>query len=267
MSNFSEYKVACVTGSTHGIGKVIALELAKIGFNVVINGATTKILPENYIFELEEIYGEKSEERYIFILSDVSKEEDRNKLINTIKDKFNRIDVLVNNAGVAPKERQDILETTEDSYDRVMAINLKGPYFLTQLMAKWMIELKNVLQEKYQPYIINISSLSRFTVSRNRGEYCISKAGMTMMTKLFAERLSDYEIPVFEISPGIIDTPMTEKVHEKYDKLINEGLTPIKRWGKPLDIAKPVIAIVSGLLPFSTGTVLDIDGGFHIRRL
>jgi NAD(P)-dependent dehydrogenase (short-subunit alcohol dehydrogenase family) len=148
-----------------------------------------------------------------------------------------------------------------------MAINLKGPYFLTQLIAKWMIELRKELQEKYQPYIINISSLSRFAVSRNRGEYCISKAGMTMLTKLFADRLSDYEIPVFEISPGIIDTPMTEKVHEKYDKLINEGLTPINRWGAPIDIAKPIVAIVSGLLPFSTGIVIDIDGGFHIQRL
>jgi NAD(P)-dependent dehydrogenase (short-subunit alcohol dehydrogenase family) len=267
MPNFNEHKVACVTGSTHGIGKAIVLELAKIGFNVVINGATTKNLSENYSIALKDIYGKQFEEKYIFIQSDVSKAEDRNKLVKHIKDKFNRIDVLVNNAGVAPKERQDILETSEDSYDRVMAINLKGPYFLTQLIAKWMIELKQLLSEDYQPYIINISSLSRYTTSRDRGEYCISKAGMTMMTKLFAERLSDNEIPVFEISPGIIDTPMTEKVHEKYDKLINEGLTPIKQWGKPIDIAKPVIAIVTGLLPFSTGTILDIDGGFHIRRL
>jgi NAD(P)-dependent dehydrogenase (short-subunit alcohol dehydrogenase family) len=173
----------------------------------------------------------------------------------------------VNNAGVAPKERRDILETTEESYDWVMSVNLKAPYFLTQKIAKWMIELKSELKKEYQPYIINISSMSRYAVSRNRGEYCISKAGMSMLTKLFAERLSDYGIQVFEISPGIIDTPMTEKVHEKYDFLINEGLTPMKRWGYPSDIAKPIIAIVSGLLPFSTGLVLDVDGGFHILRL
>ncbi|TFG26186.1 MAG: 3-ketoacyl-ACP reductase [Promethearchaeota archaeon] len=267
MSDFSESKVAYVTGSTHGIGKAIVIELAKIGFNVIINGASTTQLSENYISALKEIYGKNSEKRYIYIQSDVSKEEDRSKVINIIKKKYNRIDVLVNNAGVAPKQREDILDTTEESYDWVMGINLKGPYFLTQTIAKWMIELKNILKETYQPYIINISSISSYAVSRNRGEYCISKAGMTMMTKLFAERLSDYGIQVFEISPGIIDTPMTEKVHEKYDSLIKEGITPLKRWGKPIDIAKPVVAIVSGLLPFSTGIVLDVDGGFHIHRL
>jgi 3-oxoacyl-[acyl-carrier protein] reductase len=267
MPNFSEYNVACVTGSTHGIGKAIVIELAKIGFSVVINGATTKQLSEKYISDLKEIYGKNSEDRYIYIQSDVSKKKDRSNIMNIIKQKYNRIDVLVNNAGVAPKQRKDILDTTEESYDWVMGTNVKGPYFLTQIIAKCMIELKNVLKEKYQPYIINISSISRYAVSRNRGEYCISKAGMTMMTKLFAERLSDYGIQVFEISPGIIDTPMTEKVHEKYDKLIDEGLTPIKRWGKPIDVAKPVIAIVSGLLPYSTGTIIDIDGGFHIHRL
>jgi NAD(P)-dependent dehydrogenase (short-subunit alcohol dehydrogenase family) len=203
----------------------------------------------------------------LYFQADISKKEDRESLLNKIEEKFNRIDVLVNNAGVTPKIRKDILETSEESYDRVMSINLKGPYFLTQAVSKWMIKLREQLKNTYQPYIINISSINRYTASVNRGEYCLSKSAMNMMTKLFGVRLAEYGIPVYEISPGIIETPMTEKVSDNYDKLISEGLTPIKRWGKPIDIAKPIVAIVSGLLPFSTGLVLDIDGGFHIQRL
>jgi NAD(P)-dependent dehydrogenase (short-subunit alcohol dehydrogenase family) len=260
-------KVALVTGSTHGIGEGIVLELAKIGFSVVINGALTKELSEDYKKKLKNIFKENLEDRYIYIQANVGNKEDREKLLEEIKKKFNRIDVLVNNAGVGPIKRGELLEMTEESYDRVMAINLKGPFFLTQAIAKWMIQLKNSIADDYQPYIINISSINRYTPSLNRGEYCISKAGMTMMTKLFAVRLAENNIPVYEISPGIIDTPLTEPRHNTYDKLINEGVIPIKRWGKPIDIAKPVVAIVSGLLPFSTGTVLDIDGGFHLHRL
>ncbi len=266
MSNKNK-KVALVTGSTHGIGEGIVLELARIGFSVVINGASTKELPEEYLNKLRNTFKENLENKYIYIQANVGEEEDRERLIGKIKKKFNRLDVLVNNAGVGPIKRGEILEMTEESYDRVMGINLKGPFFLTQTIAKWMIELKKVIKEEYQPYIINISSINRYTPSLNRGEYCISKAGMTMMTKLFASRLAEHEIPVFEISPGIIETPLTEPRFETYDKLINEGITPIKRWGKPIDIAKPIIAIVSGLIPFSTGTVLDIDGGFHMHRL
>jgi 3-oxoacyl-[acyl-carrier protein] reductase len=260
-------KVLLVTGSTHGIGKAIVLELAKLDYSVVINGAATKVLSEEYYSELKNIYSEEVDNRILFVQADISKKEDRESIIDKVKEKFNRIDVLVNNAGVAPKIRTDILETSEESYDRVMSINLKGPYFLTQAVSKWMIQLREELKDTYQPYIINISSINRYTASVNRGEYCLSKSAMTMMTKLFAERLSDYGIPVYEISPGIIDTPMTEKVHDMYDNLIKKGLTPIKRWGKPTDIAKPVVAIVSGLLPFSTGSVIDIDGGFHLHRL
>jgi len=148
-----------------------------------------------------------------------------------------------------------------------MNTNLKGPFFLTQSVAKWMIETRSKLKEDYYPYIINISSINKYTSSTTRSEYCLSKAGINMMTKLYGDRLADHGIFVYEISPGIIETLMTEEVHEKYDKLINEGLTPIKRWGQPIDIAKPVVAIVNGLIPFSTGSVLDIDGGFHIQRL
>lgn len=254
-----EKKVALVTGSTHGIGEAIVLELAKIGFSVVINGASTKEISEEYKAKL-------NGHEYLYIQADVSKKQDREKLLSEIRNKFQRIDVLVNNAGVGPIHREDILNMTEESYDRVMDINLKGPYLLTQSIANWMIELKEKINE-YSPYIINISSINRYTASVSRGEYSLSKAGMTMMTKLFAVRLAEYMIPVFEISPGIIDTPLTKPIHDKYDKLIKEGLAPMKRWGQPIDIAKPVVAIVSGLLPFSTGTVIDIDGGFHIHRL
>jgi len=265
--NLHQKKVALVTGSTHGIGKAIILELAKLDFSVVINGAKTEKLSEEYYSELKSIFKKDIENRVLFVKADISNYDDRIHLLNLIKDKFQRINVLVNNAGVAPIVRMDILETTEESYDRVMAINLKGPYFLTQIFAKWMIKLKEDLDDEYQPYIINISSINRYTASTNRGEYCLSKAGMNMMTKLFGVRLADFGIPVYEISPGIIDTPMTKTVEENYNKLIANGITPIKRWGKPEDIAKPVIAIVTGLLPFSTGAVIDIDGGFHIQRL
>jgi NAD(P)-dependent dehydrogenase (short-subunit alcohol dehydrogenase family) len=260
-------KVLLVTGSTHGIGKAIVLELAKLDYSIVINGAATEILPEEYNSELKTIYNEEINNRVLYIQADISKKEDRESLLSKIEAKFNRIDVLVNNAGVAPKIRTDILETSEESYDRVMSINLKGPYFLTQAVSKWMIQLREQLRDTYQPYIINISSINRYTASTNRAEYCLSKSAMNMMTKLFGERLAEYGIFVYEISPGIIDTPMTEKVHDNYEKLISEGLTPIRRWGKPIDIAKPVVAIVSGLIPFSTGSVIDIDGGFHLHRL
>ena len=260
-------KVLLVTGSTHGIGKAIVLELAKLDYSVVINGAATNHLSNEYKSDLRNIYGVNLDNRVLFVQADISIKKDRESLIRKINEKFRRIDVLVNNAGVAPKIRNDILETTEESYDRVMSINLKGPYFLTQAISKWMIQLREQLKNAYKPYIINISSINRYTTSTNRAEYCLSKSAMNMMTKLFGERLAEYGIPVYEISPGIIDTPMTEKIHENYDKLISEGLTPIRRWGKPIDIAKPIVAIVSGLLPFATGIVLDIDGGFHLHRL
>jgi len=265
--NNSNKKVALITGSSHGIGEAIALELAKIGFSVVINGASTKELSNDYINNLRHIYKEDLEDKYIYIQANIGNKEDREKLISEIKKNFKKIDVLVNNAGVGPIKRGDLLNMAEESFDRVLGINLKGPFFLTQAIAKWMIELRENLTTDYQPYIINISSINRYTPSLNRGEYCISKAGMTMMTKLYAVRLAEYDIPVYEISPGVIDTPLTKPRHDTYNKLIEEGLTPIKRWGKPIDIAKPVIAIVSGLIPFSTGAVLDIDGGFHLHRL
>ncbi|HZJ74960.1 MAG TPA: SDR family oxidoreductase, partial [Clostridia bacterium] len=186
--------------------------------------------------------------------------------IDLIIKEYGRLDVLVNNAGVAPKERLDILSTTEESFDYVMDINLKGTYFMTQKASLAMINLKGTLQD-YAPRIINIASISSYTSSTNRGEYCISKAGISMITLLFADRLSSYSIPVFEVRPGIILTDMTKGVKEKYEELIENGLTPIKRMGSPSDVSDCVCALVSGKLDFATGQVINCDGGFSIRRL
>ncbi|TFF98941.1 MAG: 3-ketoacyl-ACP reductase [Promethearchaeota archaeon] len=258
-------KVALITGSTRGIGKAIALMMANMGFKIIINGASTNKLSGDYKSELEDIYGELFEEFFLFIQADISKAEDRSKIVKKIKDKYNRIDVLVNNAGIAPPIRKDILEASVESFEKLIKINLQGPYFLTRDIANWMITLKDEILN-YQPYIVNISSVSSFASSPDRGEYCISKAGITMMTKLYAHRLAEFDIPVFEIQPGIIKTGMTEPVQEKYTNLIKEGITPLKQWGLPKDVAKAVKAIVSGLMPYSTGDIIHIDGGFHLKR-
>ena len=263
----TDKSVAIVTGASRGIGKAIAKELAQLGFNVVINYYDFKDgqADDAGAFETaDEIrgLGVKCET----LRGDVSCPQDRQKLVEFAKEKFGRCDMLINNAGVAPSKRADLLEATEQSYDRVMNINLKGPYFLTQLVANWMIE-----QKKEQPdkkfRICNTSSISAYTSSPARGEYCLSKAGISMMTKLYADRLAEFNIGVFEIRPGIIMTDMTSVVKDKYDKLITEGLTPTKRWGLPEDIAKAVGAIAEGKLDFSTGQVINVDGGFHLRRL
>lgn len=251
--------VAIVTGASRGIGKAIAIGLAKLGFDLVLNRAQKA--PTETQKEVETL-GARCE----FVSADISKTADRKKLVDTAENKFGRTDLLVNNAGVAPLKRMDILEATEESFDRVIGINLKGPYFLTQLVANRMIE-----QKKQNPQrsfrIVNIGSISSYTSSTSRGEYCISKAGVSMMTKLYADRLAEYNIGVFEISPGIVETDMTIAVKDKYDKLIADGLTPIRRWGRPEDVAKAVGAIAEGKLDFSTGTVINVDGGFHLRRL
>ncbi|HWP40934.1 MAG TPA: 3-ketoacyl-ACP reductase, partial [Tepidisphaeraceae bacterium] len=182
---------------------------------------------------------------------------------------FGRIDLLVNNAGVAPDVRADILDASEQSFDRLISINLKGPYFLTQLVARRMIQqLSDPNCTVRDPKIVTISSISAYTASVNRGDYCIAKAGLAMMTALYAARLAEYGINVYEIRPGVIQTDMTGPVKEKYDKLIFEqDLTPIRRWGQPDDVARAVVAIATDLLPFSTGEVINVDGGFHLRRL
>jgi NAD(P)-dependent dehydrogenase (short-subunit alcohol dehydrogenase family) len=202
-----------------------------------------------------------------YISADLSKPADREAILAEIRSRYGRLDALVNNAGVAPLQRRDILDTSEESFDRVMSINLKGPFFLTQIVARYMIELagKEIIS---RPKIVNMSSNSAYTSSTSRPEYCLSKAGVSMMTKLYADRLAEYGINVYEIRPGIIRTPMTETVQGKYDKLINEdGLLPIRRWGEPKDIALAVKAILGGAFDYSTGEVFNIDGGFHLQRL
>jgi 3-oxoacyl-[acyl-carrier protein] reductase len=255
----SERPVAMVTGAGRGIGKAIAKELAALGWDLVINRAESE--PQPVKQEIEQLAAQCE-----FVPGDISLGGIRAQIVEAARSRFGRCDLLVNNAGVAPLERRDILDATEASYDRVMGINLKGPFFLTQLVANWMIQ-----QKKRHPRrafrIINIGSISAYTSSPSRGEYCISKAGLSMVTKLYADRLAEYDIGVFEVSPGIIATDMTSAVKDKYDKLIAEGLTPIRRWGRPEDVARAVGAITEGRLDFCTGTVIHVDGGFHVRRL
>lgn len=266
----SDRAVAIVTGASRGIGKAIAKELASMGYELVINhfdfSNTTKGEPDESFAQQTKKEIEALGVVCETLRADVSCAEDRGRLVDLAKSRFGRCDMLVNNAGVAPAKRADILEATEDSFDRVMGVNLKGPYFLSQLVANWMIEQRKEHPERVFR-IVNIGSISAYTSSTGRGEYCISKAGVSMMTKLYADRLAEYNIGVFEIRPGIIATDMTSAVKDKYDKLIAEGLTPIKRWGMPEDVAKAVGAIAQGRLDFCTGQVINVDGGFHLRRL
>ena len=261
-------QVAIVTGGSRGIGKGIAIELAELGFDVVINNYdfTKDGKPDETAARKTSSDVEAKGAKCISLRGDISSDDDRKALVKAVKDQFGRCDMLVNNAGVAPLKRVDLLEATEDSFDRVLNINLKGPYFLTQMVAKWMIEQRKQFPER-SFRIVNIGSMSSYTSSTARGEYCISKAGVSMMTMLYADRLAEFGIGVFEIRPGIIQTDMTSVVKEKYDKLIADGLTPIKRWGQPEDIAKAVSAIAEGKLDFSTGQIINVDGGFHLRRL
>lgn len=243
-------KTAIVTGSASGIGLAIAKKLAAEGFRVY--GMSRREVGPTF-------------ENFTYISGDVSCDADRRRLVDAALQNTGRIDVLVNSAGVAPKVRGDLLDMTEESYDYCMNINAKGTMFLTQLVANRMLE--NTPENGIRGYICNVSSISAYTSSVNRGEYCISKAGLSMVTTLFADRLAEYGIPVNEVRPGIIATDMTSKVQEKYDKLIEGGLLPIKRWGRPEDIASAVYALCDGSLPYMTGQSIDIDGGFHIRRL
>ena len=235
-------KTAIVTGAASGIGLAVAKRFLEEGYRVygMSRRETVPIVHPNFVY----------------IPGDISVAGDRERLVAAAE----RIEVLVNVAGVAPKVRADLLEMTEESYDYVMDINLKGTFFLTQLAA-------NKMKQAHSGYVCNISSMSEYTSSVNRGEYCISKSGLSMVTKLFADRLAEYNIMVNEVRPGIIATDMTEKVKEKYDSLIANGLLPIKRWGTPEDVANAVWTLCSGALPYVTGQAIDVDGGFHIRRL
>ncbi|MGD0262715.1 MAG: 3-ketoacyl-ACP reductase [Verrucomicrobiota bacterium] len=262
--------VALITGGSRGIGRGITLELAKIGWDLVINYASNVSAARQTAADC--VAAARAAGKTIraeICRADIGSGADRRKLIQFTKENLARLDLLVNNAGVAPEVRADILEATEESFDRLININAKGPYFLTQLAARWMIEQRRtgVPPALFQPKIITISSVSAYTASVNRGDYCVAKAALAMLTPLYATRLAEHGIGVYEIRPGLIRTDMTGPVREKYNKLIKEGLTPIRRWGTPEDVGKAVAAIARDLLPFSTGEVINVDGGFHLRRL
>jgi NAD(P)-dependent dehydrogenase (short-subunit alcohol dehydrogenase family) len=254
-------RVALITGAGRGIGQGIVLALAERGWDVVINYRSNTEAAEATAQRVAQ-----SHSRALLVQADIGREADRQHLVDETLRHFGRLDLLVNNAGMAPRQRQDLLETSEASYDEVMAVNLKGPFFLTQRVARVMIELLQAGRITC-PKIINVGSLSTYTSSVNRAEYCLSKAGLGMMTMLFADRLAEYGINVYEVRPGVVETDMTSAVKDKYERLIREGLMPIRRWGQPDDVAQAVIALAEGYLPYSTGEVINVDGGFHLRRL
>src|SRR5262245_12177991 len=254
-------RVALITGASRGIGSAIALALAERGWDAVVNYRSDAGAAAKVVEAIATAGG-----RGLAVQADIGIGAERQRLLQETLHHFGKVDLLVNNAGVAPRQRLDLLETTEASYDQVMAVNLKGPFFLTQLVAKKMQEL---VQDGViaRPKIVSIGSLSAYTSSPDRAEYCLSKAGLAMMTRLFAHRLAAYCIHVYEIRPGIIATDMTSAVKAKYDRLLSNGLTPIARWGLPADVAQAVVAIAEEYLPFSTGEVINVDGGFHLHRL
>lgn len=239
-------KVVLITGGSRGIGRGIADLLYEKGYQVAI----TSRRPAD----------DEAQKKYLCICADNSNADDREKAVQAVMEKYGRIDLLVNNAGIAPRVRADLLDMGEESMNELLQVNLVGPFFLTQRVAKEMIKQGSGM-------IVNVTSMSSYVVSTNRGEYCVSKAGLSMATQLYAARLAEYGIPVYEIRPGIIRTDMTSGVTAKYDALIEGGITPIKRWGEPEDIAKAVYMLSQELLPFSTGEVINVDGGFHLQRL
>jgi len=253
--------LALVTGGSRGIGRGICLALAREQYTVLVNYNRNQSAAEETLDLIAKAGGKGD-----ICQADVSTPEHRHLLLDYCIEHFGRIDLLVNNAGIAPPERLDLLETTEANYDRVIKTNLKSAFFLTQSAARTMIKLIEA-KDISSANIVNVSSISAYTASVNRGEYCVSKAGLSMMTQLFAARLAEYGIRVYEIRPGIIKTDMTEAVTRKYDQLIRDGLTPIRRWGQPEDIGKAVAAVARGDFPFSTGEVINVDGGFHMRTL
>lgn len=256
-------RVALVTGGSRGIGLGIAHCLAQEGLDLAICGTRPEDRVAAVLASLRQHGG-----RVFYCQADVSQKNMRDKMLADIRKHYECLHVLVNNAGVAPKERKDLLEATEESFEQLIRINLQGPYFLTQEVANWMIEQRQ-RQSDFQGCIVNITSISSTMASVNRGEYCISKAGLSMATKLWAVRLAEFDIPVFEVQPGITQTDMTSApaVQAKYDKLIAEGLTLQARWGMPDDVGKAVTMLVRGNLPYSTGQVISVDGGMRIERL
>ena len=258
--------VALVTGASRGIGRGIALELARCGYSVAINYAGNLKAAE----ETRSACSDLGSGTFGIFQADVGKREDRTRLVEQVWERFGTVDVLVNNAGIGPRERLDITEATEESYHEVMDVNLGGPYFLTQAVVRRWLGMEGASLPSAIPSgrkIIFVSSISADTASINRGEYCLSKAGLAMATKLWAVRLAEEDIQVYEVRPGIIETDLTRGVKAKYDALIGDGLVPQKRWGTPEDLGKVVRTLADGDLAFSTGAVIYSDGGFNLSRL
>lgn len=253
-------KTAIVTGGNRGIGFGIAKQLGLDGYNIAILSTGARENYEENFKQLEELGID-----YFYQQGSITSKEDREEFIKAVVKKYGDIDVLVNNAGVAPKVRQDLLTMTEESFDYVVGTNLKGTMFMTQLVVNQM--LTQPVKGRRRGVIVNISSSSVTVSSTNRGEYCMSKAGLAMMTTLYADRLASEDIQVYEIRPGVIDTDMTKVVHQKYSDLIEQGAFPIARWGLPEDIAGAVSAFCTDKFIYSTGNYIDLDGGFHIKRL
>ena len=258
--------VALVTGASRGIGRGIALQLAAAGWDLVLNFATNEGAARQTAADCREAALPKGVSiRAEPVRADISQGADRTRLLEDTRRLFGRLDLLVNNAGVAPAVRADLLEESEEQFDHLLDVNLKGAFFLTQAAVPWLIEQRQLLSSA--PRIVFISSVSANTASVNRGSYCLAKAALSMACQLFAVRLAADDIPVYEIRPGIIETDMTRPVKQKYDALIEGGLTPMPRWGTPKDVGQAVVAIAQGLLPYSTGQIIQVDGGLHLRRL
>jgi len=254
-------RVALVTGGTRGIGLGIAEALAQDGWDLAVCGVRPVEAVRESLARLEALGREVA-----YFQADVADASDRASLVEQVEARFGRLHVLVNNAGIAPPVRADLLEATEESFDLVLAVNLKGPYFLTQRVAQWMIRQRQE-DPGYQGTIVNIGSISATVVSVNRGEYCVSKAGLAMLTQLWAVRLAEFGIRVYEVRPGIIQTDMTAPVREKYDRLLAQGLCVQTRWGQPEDVGRAVAMLVRGELSYSPGQVLLVDGGLTIPRI
>jgi len=254
-------KTALITGGTRGIGLGIAHSLSKEGYDLVVCGRREHNKVESILTELQQ-----SGSKAWYVQADLGSREDRKALLNEVQGIIPHLNVLVNNAGVAPRERSHILDASEESFEDVIRINLQGTYFLTQQCARWMIHSKQQ-DSSYTGSVVNINSISSTVASISRGEYCISKAGLSMATKLWAVALAEHDISVYEIRPGITATDMTSGVKEKYDRLIEEGLLLQPRWGVPEDIGKTVAALARGDIPYATGQVIVQDGGLTLERL
>ena len=254
-------RVALVTGGTRGIGLASAEALAREGWDLAVCGVRGQEAVQPALQKLRDAGA-----AVLYVRADIGEDDALERLVSAVRERFGRLDALVNNAGVAPQERKDILEATRESFDRLIRVNLRGPYFLTQAVARYMLELKGA-DPSFRGCIVFITSISAAVASVNRGEYCISKAGLSMASLLWATRLAGDGIAVYEVRPGIIKTDMTAGVTAKYDALSEQGLTLQRRWGTPQDVGKAVAMLARGDLAYSTGQVITVDGGLTVRRL